>query len=61
MKRNDKNKTSTPSTSSITPQPEPSPLEIAVLKEKFEMEAKMAKKWGRLSTAIIVQVDVLSA
>lgn len=60
MKRKDKNKTSTPSSTSITPTPEPSPLEIALLKEKFEMDAKMAKKWGRLSTSIVLQINAIN-
>lgn len=61
MKRKDKTKSSTPPPSSITPPHEPSPLEIAVLKESFELEAKMAKKWGRLSSAIILQINALNS
>lgn len=57
MKRKEKNKTST---SSSCPNPELSPLEIAVLKEKFELDEKLAKKWGKLSHAIVLQINALN-
>lgn len=60
MKRKEKNKTSITSTSSTSSNPELSPLEIAVLKEKFKLEEKLAKKWGKLSYAIILQINALS-
>lgn len=59
MKRKDETKAPVPS-ALIAPQPEPNPLEIAVLRENFKLEAKMAKKWGRLSAAIILQINALN-
>ena len=44
------------------PQPnqqEPSFLEIADLKNSFELEEKLSKKWGRLSASIVLQINSL--
>lgn len=40
-------------------QQEPSSLEIADLKNSFELEEKLSKKWGRLSSSIVVQINSL--
>lgn len=40
-------------------QQEPSYLEIVDLKNSFELEEKLSKKWGRLSASIVVQINSL--
>lgn len=40
-------------------QQEPSSLEIADLKNSFELEEKLSKKWGRLSASIVLQINSL--
>jgi hypothetical protein len=40
-------------------QQKPSSLEIADLKNSFELEEKLSKKWGRLSSSIVVQINSL--